>query len=576
MKGISFDNGKIIIKGKQEKIISGAIHYFRVPPIYWEDRLLKLKEMGCNCVETYVCWNLHEKEEGKLDFSEWLDFGRFLDLAKKIGLYAIIRPGPYICSEWDFGGLPWWLLKYDDIVLRSSNPTFIGKLTPYLKKVCEIVKKRTIGNGGNVIFVQVENEYGAYGNDKKYLNYLKEFYLQNGINCALITSDWDLEEQLIAGTLPDVAAAVNYRSDSIHALNELQKWHKGFPLAVLELWNGKAKHWGETFNRRDIEEVKESVALAIKNAELVNLYMFHGGTSFGFMNGMDNGEDMIVQMTSYDVDAPVNEYGDRTKKYYAEKEAIEQYTGKHIKLTATDPVRKCYDAQFCGELPLDEFEQCFGQAVESTIPLTMEQLNEPYGYVMYETDIYISGDNQDVILPDIHDIAHIYDNDRYLISLARSKNLNKIVNISGNGIHKIKIIVENLGRVNFGRFLNDKKGLVGVIRLGRIFNFNYKNTPIPLKKLPKVLNGKARENYPCFYSYKFNAVDVADTVLYLNGFTRGVAFINDFNLGRHWDIENSENKLFIPAPFIKPGENEIIVFDVLANKREKSILLKDE
>ena len=313
---IKYDSNHIYINNKATKIVSGAMHYFRIVPEYWEDRLLKLKEAGCNCVETYVCWNMHEKKKGIFDFSSGLDLGRFIDLANSMGLYTIVRPGPYMCSEWDFGGLPWWLLKYPDIELRCSNKRFLDLCTPYLEKVCDILRPRLITNGGKIIFVQIENEYGSYSDDKDYLNYLKKLYEKNGINCGFITSDGEEEIMLRSGTLPGVMASVNYRTESEQAICKLKKF-TGYtqPGAVMELWNGWAMHWGEEIVKRDVEEVKESVRTALEFGELVNMYMFHGGTSFGFMNGtLDFGKELIVQMTSYDVDAPLDEYGRRTPK----------------------------------------------------------------------------------------------------------------------------------------------------------------------------------------------------------------------------------------------------------------------
>ncbi|MBQ4269295.1 MAG: beta-galactosidase, partial [Clostridia bacterium] len=353
--GIRWTKDKIYINEKPEKIMSGAVHYFRVVPEYWRDRLLKLKEFGCNCVETYACWNLHEKSEGALDFEGWLDLGAYLDMAQELGLYAIVRPGPYMCSEWDFGGLPWWLLKYSDIQIRCSQPLFLEKITPYLEKVCEILRPRLIGNGGNVIFVQIENEYGSYGNDKAYLRWLKEFYETRGIDCGLLTSDGETEFLLKNGTLPDVLASVNYRWDSVRCLAALQKYHGDQPGAVLELWNGKQQHWGEPIIRRDIDEVATSVKTALENAELVNLYMFHGGTNFGFMNGsLDYPGRFVVQLSSYDVDAPVNEYGFRTPKYYAEQKVICEHFGKPIENTAKDPVFQSYAIEAAGQVSLSE------------------------------------------------------------------------------------------------------------------------------------------------------------------------------------------------------------------------------
>ncbi len=582
MKPVYYDSEKIYINGKPEKIMSGAMHYFRIVPEYWHDRLLKLKEQGCNCVETYLCWNLHEKREGEFDFEGWLDFGAFLKTAQDLGLYAIVRPGPYICSEWDFGGMPWWLLKYRDIELRCSQPLFLEKITPYLEKVCEKLKPHLITNGGNVIFVQVENEYGSYGNDKEYLKWIKRFYEERGIDCPLLTSDGETEFLLHNGTLPDVFASVNYRWDSVRCINSLKKYHGSQPGAVLELWNGKACHWGEPIVRRDIEEVATSVETALDNAELVNLYMFHGGTSFGFMNGsLDFGKELIVQMTSYDVDAPLDEYGRRTPKYYAEQEVICRKLGKKIENTATDTVFKAYDSvKFVGETTLKENAGLLKKTASPTVK-TMEECDEGYGYIIYSTRLFVGAEGAKLLLPPIHDIAHVYVNGQYTKTLYRNIS-EREVDLATTGETKVQIVVENMGRVNYGIRLKDRKGLDGDIELfDKEYNvyskvFGYDIYCMPLEKLPKSFCGKAEENAPALYKYEFEVDTPTDTLLRLSGFTRGIAFVNGFNLGRHWDIEHSENKLFIPAPLLKEGKNELVVFDVLAKPAPKSVKLTNE
>lgn len=576
MKGIEITNDAIYINGKREKIMSGAVHYFRVVPEYWYDRLLKLKELGCNCVETYVCWNLHEKREGEFDFGGWLDFGKFLEIANALGLYAIVRPGPYICSEWDFGGLPWWLLKYPEIELRCSQPLYLQKITPYLEKVCEILCTRQIGCGGNVIFVQIENEYGSFGNDKAYLEWLKNFYISHGIECGLLTSDGETEFLLHNGTLPDVLATVNYRRDSVRCLQSLQKYHGGQPGAVLELWNGKAQHWGEIIERRDICEVAKSLKTALENAELVNLYMFHGGTNFGFVNGaLDFGSKLTVQLSSYDVDAPLSECGFRTPKYYAEQKVICKYFNKTVRNTAKDPVFKAYDIEYVGETALAEAKLGLKKLNSSTI-LSMEACDQGYGYIVYETDAFIGECGAELLLPEIHDIAHIYVDGAYVKTLERYSEDKKVL-IPGKGMRRISIFVENMGRVNYGIRLKDRKGLIGDLNIhdleynvfAKLFNFTIYS--MDLNELPVKFCGKAKRNEPSFYCYTFETSDPADTFLKTEGFTRGVVFINGFNLGRHWNIENSENKLYIPAPLLKKGKNTIIVFDVLANENCKSV-----
>lgn len=582
MKSVDFDQEHIYINGKTAKIMSGSMHYFRVHPDYWRDRLLKLKELGCNCVETYTCWNLHEKREGELDFSGWLDVGAYLDMAKELGLYAVVRPGPYICSEWEFGGLPWWLLKYPRIEPRSSQPLFLEKCASYLRKVCDILRPRLISQGGNVIFVQIENEYGSYGNDREYLKWLKAFYENNGIDCGFITSDGDIEYLLHNGTLPDVLASVDYRWDSVKSLGALQKFHGGQPGAVMELWNGKAEHVGEAFVRRDLDEVARSVETALDNAEFVNLYMFHGGTTFGFMNGtQDLGKRHVILPTSYDVDAPVDEYGRRTLKYYAEQKVICEKLGKAIENTAKDPVLREYrNLHYTGECSLSECDMKI-KKISSASVLSMEDCDQGYGYIVYATTAYVGPQGAYLMFPNIHDIAHVYVDGVYVRTLMRY-DTDYRVEILEPGDHKIEILVENLGRGHYGARLKDRKGLDGDMDIydiehnhgcGKMLGWDH--YCIPLDSLPQSYHGKAVENSPAFYQYVFEAEETGDTILRMDGFTRGVAFLNGFNLGRYWSAAHTRNKLFIPAPLMRKGMNEIVIFDVLAIDKPKSVRLTD-
>lgn len=578
MSIVSYDKEKFYINGKPTKIVSGAMHYFRIMPEYWEDRLLKLKECGCNCVETYICWNLHEKKQGEFDFTGGLDFIRFLQIAQNLGLYAIVRPGPYICSEWDFGGMPWWLLKYNDIELRCNNDRFKELCKPYLQKVCELLKPQLISNGGNVIFLQVENEYGSYGNDKDYLNWIKNLYQDCGMDCGYLTSDGDTDFCLTNGSVDGVLASVNYRWDSKNAIAALKSFRDDQPGAVLELWNGKAVHWEEKFERRDIAEVKESVKTALEYAELINLYMFHGGTSFGFMNGsLDFGEKLIVQATSYDVDAPLDEYGRRTPKYYAEQEEICKAMNIEIKNTATDTVLAEYnDIRFIGSTNLKESGITL-KSFKTPNPKSMEHFDQGYGYIIYETNAFVDDKGAEIILPEIHDIAHIYIDGAYTKTLNRHSQ-DKAIPIAINGWHKVSIVIENMGRVNYGIRLKDYKGLVGDICIHDLrYNMytrlmNITTYSLPLDTFPNCYNSTPAINEPAFYKYELTVDNPQDTVMHLEGFTRGFAFINGFNLGRHWDAPLSENKLFIPAPLLKEGKNEIIVFDILHKDEEKKLI----
>lgn len=581
MSRVQIDKTYVYIDGVPTKIVSGAMHYFRIHPEYWRDRLLKLKEMGCNCVETYLAWNLHEKNEGEFDFSGWLDFGAYLDIAKELGLYAIVRPGPYICSELDLGGLPWWLLRYDNIALRTSQPLFLEKITPFLKKACEMLSPRMIDAGGNIIFVQVENEFGSYTSDPAYLQYLKELLMHEGVSCPLITSDGALDMLLDGGGLPDVMASVNYRWESESALALLKRLRPNQPGAVMELWNGRAQHWGKPALPRDLDEVADSLEKALLNASLVNLYMFHGGTTFGFMNGMVyHGKTPVFQMTSYDVDAPLDEYGRRTEKYYREQAVIAKVTGKTAVSTLKDPHIHCYGAAtLVGTAQLTK-EQVTS-VHKAALPCSMEHCGQGYGYIVYEAEILLYEGESLISLPEMRDIAHVYLDGCYQGTLT-AEDPDATVTLRGKGKGRLSILVENLGRCNHGSRLAERKGLLSpalraLYRGKSLQSYSvvtgYTIYTLPIETLPAQYDVPILPNAPAFYRYEFDAEVTADTLLSLSGFTRGVAFINGFNLGRHWTIENSQNKLFIPAPLIKHGRNELVIFDVLATEKDKIVFL---
>ncbi len=582
MKGIEIKDGKIYINGKREKIYSGSAHYFRILPEQWEDRLIKMKEAGLNCVETYICWNLHEKKEGEFDFGGNINVGKYLDLCKDLGLYAIVRPGPYICSEWEFGGFPWWLNKYP-MNIRSMDKRYLDKLTPYLKKVCEIIKPREIGNGGNVIAVQIENEYGSYGNDKNYLNYLKEFYLEQGISSMLITSDGDTDFTIENGTLKNVADSVNYRSDTKKALSALEKYHGGYAPMIMELWNGRAVRWGEKPITRDPEIVKRSVETAVKDAELTNIYMFTGGTNFGFMNGAHEDEHgkYVPLSTSYDVEAPISEYGKKTPKYYYEQEAICRERNIPVVNERKDEEFMDYGkAEFIGATELFKHEELI-KRVNSNSVLSMEECEQGYGYIAYKTIAFVSEKGGDLVLENFRDVAHVYFDGKYIATAYYDKKNTTHIPFPEVGKYvEITVVTENLGRVNLGRYIGGKRGVTSDFAVwDKSYNvlstvFGYEMLSVPMEKLPETYEESIEENKQGFYKFVFNAEQVKSAVLTLKGFTRGVAYINGFNLGRHWDIENSENKLYVPYPLVKKGKNEIVVFDVLTKKDEKTVELK--
>ncbi len=576
-------NKKIYINGKRTKIISGSVHYFRIHPCYWKDRLLKLKEMGCNCIETYVAMNLHEKEEGVFDFSGWLDVSSFLRLAQDLGLYVILRPGPYICSEWDLGGLPYWILKDKNIHLRTSDPLYLKKITPFLIEVCKQVKNNLFSHGGNILFWQIENEYGSYGSDKAYLEYLKNLFVENGVDCEFISSDGDTAFLLQNGSCDGVMESVNYRYDSPRALKALKAFNPSQPGAVLELWNGRGYRVGDKFIRRDLKEVAFSLKTALKGAEIINLYPAHGGTNFGLYNGaLDLKEEFLIQPNSYDCDAPINEYGQRTKKYYVEQKIIHDYLNKPIENTCEDVLLTAFGkAKLVDSIGYSNFRDSLSKTISSPYLLSMEEVGQRGGVIVYSTTQFIDKKGAILHFPIIHDVMHLYVDGKYVKTFYRDeKNPEYFLRKHGNV--ELCFVLESLGHINYGFNLKDYKGLVGDIVLEdlnykvKAIMMNYRISSMSFDALPLSFDGSWRLHEPVFYKYEIDVDEPKDTILHLKGFTRGLAFINGFNLGRHFDAKYSQNKLYIPYPLLKKGKNEILVFDILMNKKEKLVELTNQ
>ncbi len=575
------EQDRFTLDGKEWKLVSGAMHYFRIVPEYWEDRLQKLREMGCNCVETYIAWNLHEKEEGKFTCSGGLDFSRYLKQAQEAGLYAIVRPGPYICSECDMGGLPWWLLRYEEIELRTYNAIFLEKTENYLRKVCEILRPHLITNGGNVVLLQIENEFGSYGDDKNYLRALVRCYEKNGMDVPYITSDGDNAAMLARGTVPGIYAAANYRWDSVAAMRVLKKFQPDKPGAVMELWNGSAIHCGKKLVKRDLKEVEYSVKSALENTALMNLYMFHGGTNFGFFNGsLYYDGRFTVQATSYDVQAPLNEYGGKTEKYYAEQKILCAYLGKEIVNETEEPVLADYgEATLRGVCALEEVFS--PPPLYSEELLSMEECGQGYGYIEYKTRFTSGAMGVMIGYPEIRDLAQVYIDGRYCTTVRRGEAVRGDFAV-GAGEHELCFFVENMGRIHYGPHLKDRKGLLGRAVLfdketqkhQTLKNWSVRCYPFATVSGPEatLLRGAPEENKPYLYVYEIDLNPSGDTYLETKGFYRGVAFVNGFPLGRHM-AEGPQKSLYVPQPVLRKGKNEILIFEMKSGAAGRRAIL---
>ncbi len=565
MSTFSYNKDTFLLDNKPFQILSGAIHYFRTVPEYWYDRLLKLKQCGFNTVETYTCWNLHEPFEGEYKFTGILDLARFIDTAAELGLLCIIRPGPYICAEWEFGGLPSWLLNYD-VPLRCMNDTFLEKEKRYLEKIFEIVRPRLITNGGNVIMLQVENEYGSYGNDHEYIRYLADFYRESGIDVPLFTSDGPSDFYFGGGTVEGVLATGNFGSDYESAFKYIKKKRPDQPLMCAEFWEGWFDSWYSPHHRREPDDVAELVDGMLSVGGNVNLYMFCGGTNFGFYNGANMYDVYTATTTSYDYDAALTECGDLTERYFKLRSVAERHFGKLPELTVKNTDKKAY-----GKIRLTEYVDLFESLddiaipLQSSYPYTFERMDLDFGFALYRTrvDYPINGE---LVIPLLRDRALIYINGKYAGVKERDRQNDKVVIDNRDGeVTTIDILVENMGRVNYGSAMDDnKKGLIGGAFIDQQRLFGWTNYPLTMTNLCHLkFSPKKISESTCFLKGILNIDETpCDTFVRLDGFHKGFVTVNGFNIGRYWNDAGPQKTLYVPAPILKKGENEIIVFEL--------------
>lgn len=568
------------LEGEPFHVISGAFHYFRTVPEYWQDRLEKLKAMGCNTVETYIPWNLHEPVRGEYCFEGILDVERFIRLAEQLGLYVIIRPSPYICAEWEFGGLPAWLLKEDGMRLRISYPPFLQAVEEYYKVLLPKLTPWQITQGGPVILMQVENEYGYFANDVGYLENIRRMMVENGVEVPFVTSDGPFEESLNGGMLEGVLPTGNFGSRTEERFATLEKYTGGGPLMCTEFWVGWFDHWGNGGHMRG--NLEESVRDLDKMLELghVNIYMFEGGTNFGFMNGSNYYEALTPDVTSYDYDGVLTEDGQITEKYRRYQEVIGKYvTLPEVKLT-TDICRKSYGTLKVREkVSLSAALKDISKPVTGIYPQSMERLGQNYGYILYRTTLHTEERLEKIRLWGANDRGNILVDDKLLLTLYDRELLEEHpleTELPGDRKAQMDILMENMGRVNFGpRMEQQRKGIDQCVQINGHMHNHWEMYPLPLDNVEQIdFTGDYRERTPAFYRFTFTAEEMGDTFLDFTGWGKGCAFLNGFHLGRFWEI-GPQRRLYIPAPLLKKGENEIILFET-DGKVSGEIRLMDE
>lgn len=567
---------KFYRNGEEVRIISGAIHYFRMFKEQYEDRLLKLKACGFNTVETYVPWNIHEPKEGNFVFDGFCDLNEFIETAEKLDLMVIVRPGPFICAEWEMGGLPGWLLKDKNIKLRCMDEKYLRHVDRWFDEFVPRLVPHLCTNGGPVIAVQVENEYGSYGNDKAYLEYIKRGLIRRGVDTVLFTSDGPTDYMLKGGTLEEVYKTVNFGSKSDEAFDKLEEHQKDMPLMCMEYWIGWFDHWECIHHKRASKDVVENFEIMLERGANVNFYMFHGGTNFGFMNGANFTDKYMPTITSYDYDSILTEAGDVTDKYLGVRASMERYFGKIDMDIPKNSVKKAYgkvELSHCCSL-FDNLDN-LANSIKSTYINNMEAYGQEYGYTLYSKVLEGPIEELPLSIDEVHDRAQVFINGEEAAVYYRNRepqlmnekfkmdNLKLLVKVPKEGL-KLDILVENMGRINYGPYIKDFKGITEGVRLQGQFLHEVDVWNLEMKDLSKLDFKNEKVKGPAFYKGSLlidKEEDIADTFITLENFNKGIVFINGFNLGRYWNVGPQLN-LYVPYPLLKVGENEIIVFEL--------------
>ena len=545
------------------------MHYPRVPKVYWRDRMRKMRALGLNALCTYVFWNLHEPEPGKFDFTGDLDVASYIRMAHEEGLWVLLRPGPYICTEWDFGGLPPWLLSIPGIEVRTPDERFLGAAKRYLERVGEQLAPLQITHGGPIILVQVENEYGSFGNDHVYVNAVRESIRAAGFNVTLYTSDGSERRTLEGGTLADLPAAINFgQGDPSKQFARFAEFRHNVPRMCGEYWDGWFDHWGEKHRVTSPEEAAQGLDWMLARGISANLYMVHGGTSWGFMSGANFDAAYQPDISSYDYDAPLDEAGRPTKKFYLIRDVIK----KHLPAGAQLP-------ELPSPLPMIEIPRfelresaglagLLGKSVVSEKPKTMEDLGQGYGFVLYR--MRIKHEVKGLLeISCVSDYAVIVNDGNIVGTLDRRLNQSSLhVEISAGAT--LEVLVENMGRINFGpHFPHERKGIVGTVKIDGRELRGWENYPLPLTRLSSLQFSSSSVKCPGFYRGQFELSSLGDTFLDMRGWGKGYVWANGHNLGRYWRV-GPQQTLFLPSCWLKKGTNEVVVLD-LEQREQRSL-----
>lgn len=554
------------LDGKPYVIRAGEMHYARIPRAFWRERLQQARAMGLNTITTYVFWNLHEPEPGRFDFSDNLDLAAFVRTAQDVGLNVVLRPGPYVCAELDFGGFPAWLLRTPGLRVRSMDPRFLDATARYFKRVAQEVAPLLSSRGGPILMTQVENEYGSYGDDREYMAAVQKQIREAGFDTPLFTSDGPDPTLLDRGTLPGVTAVVNFNGnvdDVKEAFAQLAAFRQNVPRMAGEYWAGWFDHWGERRHQTSPKLAADAVDWMLGQGISFNLYMAHGGTSFGWQPGANSSGNVYQpDTTSYDYDAAIDEAGRPTPKFFAIRDAIARHLppGERLpelpKTTGTIAVPR---------FTLDEsaaLVDSLPKPVASRLARNMEAYGQGYGFIVYRKR-FAEGAKGKLDLGAVRDYAHVLADGTTFATLDRRRNENA-TEIDLNAGSTLDVVVENMGRINFGPMLADeRKGLTRPVTLAGKPLLDWEVFPMPLADLStlRFKRGAPARQGPTFWRGHFRTDAQGSTFLDTRALGKGHVWVNGHHLGRYWRV-GPQQSLFLPAPWLRKGDNEIIILDL--------------
>lgn len=555
-----------LLDGKPFQMISGEMHPARIPHEYWRHRIQMAKAMGCNTIAAYVFWNYHEPVKGQFDFSTGNhNIAEFIKIAQQEGMWVLLRPGPYVCAEWEFGGLPPYLLQTPDIKVRCMDPHYMEAVTRYVEHLAAEVKPLLVTNGGPVVMMQIENEYGSYGNDKTYLNTLKDLWVKQGINIPFYTADGPTAYMLEAGGVD--GAAIGLDSGGSEAdFEAAKKQNPNVPSFSSESYPGWLTHWGEQWQRPGIEGISKEVKFLMDTKRSFNLYVIHGGTNFGYTAGANSGGKGGYEpdVTSYDYDAPINEQGGATPKYQALRQLIGSYLPKGKKLPPVPAPIPTITIPAISLTPFTSVWDHLPQAVQTPQPKPFEAFGQDYGFMLYKTTL-IGHKSGKLTIKDLHDYATVFLNGKYIGKLDRRLG-EKTIDIPASDVKNpvLEILVEGMGRINFADAIIDRKGITDRVVLNgmTLMNWEVYGLPMTEKYVQELTPSAGNAAKPGqFYKATFQLDKTGDTYIDMSNYKKGVVWVNGHNLGRYWEI-GPQKRLYCPAPWLKKGENTIVVFDL--------------